>query len=294
MKSFTIGLAINRGKPKALIVARELIPNLEEKGIEVVLEPGVAAYLDRKDLAWPYERFGEKVQVLIVFGGDGTILGIARDFAPYDIPILGVNMGRLGFLSEAEPEDLLQVIEDIVQGDYRTEKRMMLAAELIRQGQVISSWTALNDIGIAKGSYSRMITCKVFVKDDVLNSFFGDGLIISTPTGSTAYSLSAGGPIVAPDMHAILLTPVCSHSLMARPIILSAEEEINIEVSATHQDIGLSIDGQIGHELQVFDRIRIRQSPHTTTLIKWKKGTFFDVVRAKFNADMGMEYGRSQ
>ncbi|QZT32661.1 NAD(+)/NADH kinase [Caldalkalibacillus thermarum TA2.A1] len=283
MKTLTIGLAINRGKPKALIVARELIPYLEKKGIRVVLEQRVADYVDRKDLAVPYRDFYKHADILFVFGGDGTILGIARDFAPYAIPILGINLGYLGFLSEAEPEDLPDVVDALLEGRYQTEDRMMLQAELFRNGKLIETWHALNDIGIAKGSYSRMITCKIFLQNKVLNTFYGDGLIVSTPTGSTAYSMSAGGPIVAPNMQALLITPVCPHSLTARPIILSPTEEITIEVSATHQEIGLSVDGQIGYQLEVFDQIRIRRSPYTTILIKWKDRTFFDVIRDKFH-----------
>lgn len=286
MKKVCIGLAINSGKPKALIVARELIPQLEQKGLEVCIEPRVATHLGREDLAIPFEEYPQKVDILFVFGGDGTILGIARDFSSYNIPILGINLGTLGFLSEAEPDDLPQVIESICLQQYQLEERMMLEAELIRNGDRIASWTALNDVGIAKGSYSRMITCKVFLGSNVLNTFFGDGLIISSPTGSTAYSMSAGGPIVAPNMSALLITPVCPHSLTARPIILSPDEEITIEVSATHQEIGLSIDGQIGHELHVFDKIIIRKSAHTTKLMKWKDRTFFDVIRNKFHQEM--------
>lgn len=158
----------------------------------------------------------------------------------------------------------------------------MLQADLYRNGRLIESWHALNDVGLAKGSYSRMITCKIFLRDKLLTSLSGDGLIVSTPTGSTAYSMSAGGPIVAPTVQALLITPICPHSLTARPIVLSAEEEIMVEVSATHKDIGLSIDGQIGYQLEVFDQIRIRRSPYTTTLIKWKDRTFLDVIREKF------------
>lgn len=283
MKKLQIGLAINRGKPKALIVARQLIPQLESKGIQVWIEHRVAKHLGREDLVLAYDEFPAKVDILFVFGGDGSILGIARDFAKHNIPILGVNLGHLGFLSEAEPDDLPEVIEAILQEQYKTENRMMLEAELYRDGKLIESWTALNDIGIAKGSYSRMITCKVYLHHKLLNTFFGDGLIVSSPTGSTAYSMSAGGPIVAPNMSALLLTPVCPHSLTARPIILSSEEEITIEVSATHQEIGLSIDGQIGVQLDIFDQLRIRKSPFTTTLVKWKDRTFFDIIRDKFH-----------
>jgi NAD+ kinase len=283
MKSLRIGLAINRGKPKALIVARELIPLLENKGVTVCVEPMVASHIGREDLAVPYEEFPLHVDVLFAFGGDGTILGIARDFAKHNIPILGVNLGTLGFLSEAEPEDLPDLIDAIIELQYQTENRMMLEAELFRAGEKIDSWIALNDIGIAKGSYSRMITCKLFLHDKILNKFFGDGLIISTPTGSTAYSMSAGGPIVAPNMSALLVTPVCPHSLTARPILLSPDEEITIEVNATHQEIGMSIDGQIGVQLEILDQIKIRRSPYSTKLIKWKDRSFLDVIKSKFH-----------
>ncbi|WP_202076732.1 NAD(+)/NADH kinase [Caldalkalibacillus salinus] len=283
MKPLQIGLAINRGKPKALIVARELIPILEEKGIQVWVEPRVANQIGREELSLPYHDFPKRVDMLFVFGGDGSILGIARDFAPYDIPILGVNLGHLGFLSEAEPDDLPVLIDQLLTRDLQREQRMMLEAELYRDGKRVDTWTALNDIGIAKGSYSRMITCKVYLNDQQLNTFFGDGLVISSPTGSTAYSMSAGGPILAPNMNAILLTPVCPHSLTARPIILSSDEEITIEVSATHQEIGMSVDGQIGVQLDIFDQIKIKRSPYTTTLLKWKDRTFFDVIRSKFH-----------
>lgn len=283
MKQLRVGLAINRGKPKAIIVAKELIPLLESKGIDVFVEPRVAKYVDREDIALPFEQFHQHVDLLFVFGGDGTILGIAREIAPYDIPILGINLGKLGFLSEAEPEDLPEMIQNFIEQDYQIESRMMIEAGLYRNGELVESWTALNDIGIAKGSYSRMITCKVVLHNRTLNTFYGDGLIISSPTGSTAYSMSAGGPIVAPNLDAILLTPVCPHSLTARPIILSADEEIAIEVSATHQEIGLSIDGQIGIQLEIFDQIRIRRSPFRTKFIKWKDRTFFDVIKNKFH-----------
>lgn len=283
MEKLKVGLITNRGKPKALIVARELISALECNGISVYLEPRLADQLDRNDLEIPYEAIGEQVDVVFVFGGDGTILGVARDFAKDNIAILGVNLGRLGFLSEAEPDDLFDVIKALLNRQYDTEQRMMLEANVIRNGEVVKSFTALNDIGIAKGSYSRMITCKVLVEDKTLNTFFGDGLIVSSPTGSTAYSMSAGGPIVAPTMKAILLTPICPHSLTARPIVLSPTDEIVIEVSATHQDIGLSIDGQIGFELEVFDQIIIKEAPYSTTLVKWKDRSFFDIIRDKFH-----------
>ncbi|MBO8170374.1 MAG: NAD(+)/NADH kinase [Bacillaceae bacterium] len=281
----TIGLVINKGKPNAWVVAKELTFLLEEKQAGVYLEPTVAQYIGRGDLGMPLDDFHKHVDILFVLGGDGTLLGIARKFAPYDIPILGINLGHLGFLSEAEPDDLPHAVDQILDGDYYVEDRMMLETELIRKGKRLETFTAFNDVGIAKGSFSRIIRCAVYVEDLYLTTFSGDGVIVSSPTGSTAYSLSAGGPIVAPNVDCLLLTPVAPHSLVARPFVLSPDDEIRIQVDATHQDIGLTVDGQLGLELEVQDEIKIRRSPYITSLIKWKKRNFFSVVRKKLQGE---------
>lgn len=281
----TIGLAVNKGKPNAWVVARELAYLLEKKKARVFIDPTVAQHIGRGDLALPLEEFHKHVDIIFVLGGDGTLLGIARQFAPYEIPILGINLGHLGFLSEAEPDDLPHAVDQILSGDYYLENRMMLETELIRQGKKLETFTAFNDVGIAKGSFSRIIQCAVYVENLYLTTFSGDGVIISSPTGSTAYSLSAGGPIVAPNVDCLLLTPVAPHSLTARPFVLSPDDEIRVQVDATHQDIGLTVDGQLGLKLKVQDEIIIRRSPHITSLIKWKQRNFFSVVRKKLQGE---------
>lgn len=158
---------------------------------------------------------------------------------------------------------------------------MMLETDVLRKGRKLETFTAFNDVGIAKGSFSRIIQCAAYVDELYLATFSGDGVIVSSPTGSTAYSLSAGGPIVAPNVDCLLLTPVAPHSLTARPFVLSPDDEIRIQVDATHQDIGLTVDGQLGFKLEVQDEIIIRKSPHITSLIKWKERNFFEVVRKK-------------
>jgi NAD+ kinase len=276
-----IGLAVNREKLGALQFAEELVQLLELKGIQIIVEPFVAEYLGRQNCAKPIAAFAGNVDMVFVLGGDGTLLGLARELCKTNIPILGINLGNLGFLSEAEPDNLPRAIDQILNGNFILEKRMMIQTELFREGSKIGEWHSLNDVCIAKGTFSRIIHCRVYVGNQYISTFNGDGIILSTPTGSTAYSLSAGGPIVEPQLGVILLTPIAPHSLTSRPIILSADDEIRLVVEATHQDIGLTVDGQIGFTLQVGDEVIVRKSPHATSLIKWKQSNFFHVVRTK-------------
>lgn len=286
-----IGISVNKGKPKARVVARQLVWLIEERGAKVFLEPDIAAEMDRPELGLPLDQFPERVDIVFVLGGDGTLLGIARRFAKYRVPILGFNLGHLGFLSEAEPDSLSTAVERVLTGDYIIEERMMLDAEVIRNGRVMETSVALNDVGIAKGSFSRMITCKVFMDGAYLGTYSGDGLIASTPTGSTAYSLSCGGPIVWPGLQTILLTPICPHTLTARPMVLPPDGILEIRVSSTHRDIGLTIDGQLGYRLEVDDIVRVSRSASVTLLIKWKERSFFEVVRKKLHNNGCCEEG---
>ncbi|PTM58539.1 NAD(+)/NADH kinase [Desmospora activa] len=281
----TIGILVNKGKPKARVILKELILLLEARGAGVRLEPDMAESLERMDLALTVEEFPDSVDLVFVLGGDGTLLGVARQLAPYQIPILGFNLGYLGFLSEAEPDSLSSAVDRVLAGDYTIEHRLMLDAEVVRNGHSLEKSVALNDVGIAKGSFSRMITSTVFMDGEYLGTYSGDGLIVSTPTGSTAYSLSCGGPIVWPGVRCVLLTPICPHTLTSRPMVLPAESVLEIKVSATHHDLGLTIDGQLGYRLQVDDIIRVKASRFVTSLIKWKERNFFEVVRKKLQGE---------
>lgn len=281
----TIGLVLNRDKPAAWSVAKRLVELIEAKGARAVLEPEEARTLGRPDAALPRERFPGAIDLLFVLGGDGTLLGFAREFAPHKIPLLGINVGRLGFLSEAEPDDLPAAVDRVLRGDYYLDERMMLEAEWVRDGEMRGTFLALNDVGVARGSFSRMITITVFVDGVYLSRFSGDGLLVATPTGSTAYSLSAGGPIVVPHLDAILLTPVAPHTLTARPMVLAPQDEVSIRIDAPHGHIGLTVDGQLGVQLEPGDEIRVRRAPHNTVLVKWKERAFFDVVRRKLQGD---------
>lgn len=280
-----VGILMNPKKPKALDVTYQLLSLLEKKGAMVYIEPEVSQQLGRFDIQLEKEKFHQLVKLIFVIGGDGTLLGVARQFAPYDIPILGINVGYLGFLSEAEPENLSKAVDRVINGDYYIEKRLMLHAELIRSGEVIEQGIALNDIGIAKGSFSRMINSDVYMDGMYVGSYSGDGIILSTPTGSTAYSLSCGGPIVSPDIQTILLTPICPHTLTARPMVLPADSVLEIKISAHHTEMGITIDGQLGYGLETNDIVRVKRSSHHTFLIKWRERSFFEVVRKKLQGE---------
>ncbi|SFJ30746.1 NAD(+)/NADH kinase [Thermoflavimicrobium dichotomicum] len=281
----TIGITMNLSKHHAYSVACQLIDLLEKKNVPFYLEKEMAEQLKYHRAGIVLEEFPQKVDVVFVLGGDGTLLGVARQLAKYDLPILGINVGNLGFLSEAEPSDLSTAVDRILNGDYCIEKRLMLDAELIRDGKVIERDIAFNDIGIAKGSFSRMITCRVHMDGLYLGTYSGDGVIVSTPTGSTAYSLSCGGPIVWPGIHTILLTPICPHTLTSRPMVLPKDGILEVQVNATHNEMGLTIDGQVGYSLQSGDVIRIQGSACYTQLIKWKERSFFEVVRKKLHGE---------
>ncbi len=281
----TIAIVANKGKPEARIVARELLYLLEEKGARVLIEESIAPDLGRLDLACPLDAFAGRADLVCVLGGDGTLLRVTRQLAGCSLPLLGINLGTLGFLSEAEPDNLPLAVDNLLSGRYRIEERTMLEAKLLRGGELLATYTAMNDIVIAKGSFCRIIQCAVYLDDQYVATFSGDGVIVASPTGSTAYSLSAGGPIVAPNVDMLLLTPVAPHSLTARPMVFSADQLIRIEVDAVHKEMGLSVDGQFGYRLEGRDEIHIRRSPHVTPLIKWEEGNFFDVIRKKLQGE---------
>lgn len=278
-----IAIIVNRDKPKAWKIAREIIDLLENRGVEIAIEKDMASHLNRRDLGMDLAVIKDFAEIIFVLGGDGTLLSVARLFAPYNIPLLGINAGNMGFLTEAEPDNLNEAVDRVIKGQYYIQPRMMLEAEVYRGDTLQESFIALNEVGIAKGAFSRMIEVYLYIEEKFLTSYKGDGLIISTPTGSTAYSLSAGGPIVVPDVDLMILTPICPHSLNVRPMILSAEQTIRTKIQATHNDIGLTIDGQLGYKLEVDDVIVLNKSAYSAKLIRWPEHNFFEVVRKKLH-----------
>ncbi|OGS23802.1 MAG: hypothetical protein A2297_02500 [Elusimicrobia bacterium RIFOXYB2_FULL_48_7] len=225
-------------------------------------------------------KFLPKADVCISLGGDGTILRVARKIAPLGVPVLGVNVGSLGFLAETDPHEMCAMIDKILSGKFRTEERIMLNVEL--NGK---QYPALNDCVVRSSSSSRVIMVNVKVNNVPLAEYVGDGVIISTPTGSTAYSLAAGGPIVTPKLPVFIVSPVCPHTLSQRPIILSSDSSIQVEIPEykSNRNILLSIDGQDNCTVSSKDKILISKSRHKLKLITNPGKGYFNILRSKFN-----------
>jgi NAD+ kinase len=221
-----------------------------------------------------------QVDLLLVLGGDGTLLSMARLVADLNVPILGVNLGGLGFLTALTVDELFPALEALLAGELLVEERMMLAARVTRQGERLSEYVALNDVVITKSAMSRIINLDVSVQGQFATAYRADGLIVSTPTGSTAYCLSAGGPIVFPTMDAIVLTPICSHTLTNRPIVLPGGQPIDVTLQSD-QDVMLTMDGQVGFHLKRGDRVEIRQAAARIRLLRFPQKHFFSVLRTK-------------
>jgi NAD+ kinase len=259
----------------------ELLQWCADSDLEVVLEKDTAALVP--DAPGPAVRKPElpsHADVLLVLGGDGTLLSVARLVGDLGVPILGVNLGGLGFLTAFTAEEMIPALEALRRGELVVEERMMLTAQVSRQGERLTDYVALNDVVITKSAMSRIITLAVSVEGQFATGYRADGLIISTPTGSTAYCLSAGGPIVFPTMDAMVLTPICSHTLTNRPIVLPATQVLAVTLESD-QDVMLTLDGQVGFALRRLDTVEIRRAAARTRLLRIPHKHFFTVLRAK-------------
>ena len=241
-------------------------------------------YLESKEVRLIHEdQFGEECDLAIVVGGDGTILHAARSLCNHQVPIIGVNEGRLGFLVDISPHEIVKRMEEILlRGEYVSEERFLLHAEVVREGNKIAEGIAFNDMIVHKWNMARMIEFDTYVDDKLLNSQRSDGLIISTPTGSTAYALSGGGPLMHPTLQAMVLVPICPHTLTNRPIVVSDQCVIKIIINDIYKDHAqLACDGQINVPLVEHDHIYIRRKPECVTLIHPTDHDHFEVLRAK-------------
>ncbi|MBA1337028.1 MAG: NAD kinase [Firmicutes bacterium] len=278
-----IGIIPNLHKPKSLEIAFQLISWLETKGVTVLLNEITANEVQRPDLATRPSDIYKSSDFIIVLGGDGTLLSVARQVTWYETPILGVNVGHLGFLTELELENIYEGIEKIYRGEYRVDKRMMLEAVAVKNNMITESFSALNDVVITKGSFSRIVQLKTFVNNRYIETYPADGLIISSPTGSTAYSLSAGGPILSPDVSGMVITPISPHTLNSRSIVISDKEEVKVEIVGDQNDVMLTIDGQQGYKLKTGDIIIVRKAEFSANMIRLTDRNFYDVLRTKLN-----------
>lgn len=278
MKKFTI--VSNPLKDVDLKIANEVAAYLEAKGAESLI---VNRSEDLPDL----NEQVEKTECIIVIGGDGSMIHVVWRFGKLKLPYVGVNMGRVGYLTEIEPDNCREYLDALISDEYETEPRMMIAGSINMAGKDLITCESINDIVISRGDTAQIIRCEIFVNGELLYTYNGDGVIVSTPTGSTGYSLSAGGPIISPKASMILITPICPQSLNSRSVVLSADDEIEIKVGDYRKGVRMKAnvfsDGQKYAEISSSDSIRIRKSDKVYTMLKIKKESFMETLRKKIN-----------
>jgi len=276
------GIVVKPNKPNAIALAREIISWLAERKAQVYVDEGAAFRLPHP-LTFSRKEMSSRIDCLIVLGGDGTLLSAARDMStgPAQVPILGVNLGGLGFLTEITLEEIYPVLENILQGKVKIEKRMRLRAGVFRQEHGVGEFSVLNDVVITKSVLARIINLRNQINSVYVTTYRGDGVIISTPTGSTAYSLAAGGPIVYPAMDSILITPICPHTLTNRPLLLPDQAVIEFLLESEESDVSLTLDGQVGFPLRPFDRVVITKAEDPVLFVKSPFKEYFEILRTK-------------
>jgi NAD+ kinase len=281
-----IGVVVKPHRPEALETLCKLTEWLTARGIALIGGPAV----DRERIEHetgcvieiiPDEELPQKVDLILVLGGDGTMIATARMLGDSEVPVIGVNYGGLGYLAEFPIEELFPALESIFAGDYNLEKRVMLAVELRRGDELVTKNRVLNDVVMNKSALARIIQIETHLNDQFVNSFRADGLIVSTPTGSTAYNLSAGGPIIFPTMNAVVITPICPFTLSNRPIVVPDDSVIEVRLMTEKEDVALTLDGQVGFPIQPRDRVIIRKSKTTFNLVQPKNRNYFDLLRDK-------------
>lgn len=275
----SVGICLKPDQPQAEATVRELVKWLEERGIASRLDPESARRLGRdgEDLA----VLAAEVDLIVSLGGDGTLLAVARAAGSRRVPILGVNLGTLGFLTEVNVEEVFPALEAAIAGRAQLVSRMRLEVVVSRDGEERGRFLALNDAVITKTALSRMIDLETFAAGQAVTTYHADGLIVCTPTGSTAYSLSAGGPLLLPGLEAIVLTPICPHSLNQRPLVLPVDVEVEVVVRTRGGEATVTIDGQQGLELGEGDRVVMRRSPHPVDTIASPLRTRFQILQKK-------------
>jgi NAD+ kinase len=281
-----IGIVLKPHQPEALKTICELVVWLAERNIQLVGGPEIERERIEHQTGCPVdelepESIAANVDLILVLGGDGTMIATARMIGDQEVPVLGVNYGGLGYLAEFRIEELYSALESILAGNYRLDRRVMLAVELRRGDAPAIFNRVLNDVVINKSALARIIEIEAYLNRQFVNSFRADGLIVSTPTGSTAYNLSAGGPVIFPSMNAVVITPICPFTLSNRPIVVPDDAEIELLLKTDNEEVALTLDGQVGHPLKVEDRVAIRKSRTTFNLIQPMNRNYFDVLRDK-------------
>ncbi|HEU5180360.1 MAG TPA: NAD(+)/NADH kinase [Candidatus Polarisedimenticolia bacterium] len=276
-----VGLVAKPDASNSRQILRRLAALLKRRGIRYLADPETARLLGQKTVARALPALSRAVKLLVVLGGDGTLLGVARRMSEHPVPILGVNLGQLGFLTETAQEELETFFARVLEGKFSVEERMMLHVQVLRGRRVLAESRSLNDAVISKSAIARILELNVRIDGRFVAVYHADGIIVATPTGSTAYSLSAGGPIVHPAMRAFCITPICPHALTNRPLVVPDSVTIQVTLESASRDATCTLDGQVGLPVRAGDRLRIRRSATGLTLIVPPERNYFDVLRKK-------------
>lgn len=281
-----IGIVLKPHQPDALKTICELVKWLDERGIALTGGPEIERERIEHETGCavsevPREDLAANVDLMLVLGGDGTMIATSRLLGDREVPVMGVNYGGLGYLAEFRIEELYSGLESVLSGNFRLDKRVMLDVELRRHDEVLTRNRVLNDVVINKSALARIIEIETYLNHHFVNGFRADGLIVSTPTGSTAYNLSAGGPVVFPSMNAVVITPICPFTLSNRPIVVPDDARIELLLKTHQEEVTLTLDGQVGFALNVEDRVVIRKSNVTFKLVQPSNRNYFDVLRDK-------------
>ncbi|HKZ01881.1 MAG TPA: NAD(+)/NADH kinase [Pyrinomonadaceae bacterium] len=281
-----IGIVLKPHQPDALKTICDLINWLAERGLTMVGTPELERERIEHETGCAVEsveadQIAASVDLMMVLGGDGTMIATARMVGDTEVPVLGVNYGGLGYLAEFRVEEIFTALESILAGKYRLDKRVMLAVELLRGDEQITRNRVLNDVVINKSALARIIEIEANLNGQFINSFRADGLIVSTPTGSTAYNLSAGGPVIFPSMDAVVITPICPFTLSNRPIVVPNDASIELCLKTANEEVALTLDGQVGFSLEFEDRVVIQKSRTTFNLIQPMNRNYFEALRTK-------------
>ena len=279
-----VGLLAATHKRTASATVEEVVRWLEARGLRTVLNLRMAQALGRTELGREEEELGREADLLVTFGGDGTFLAAARVAGPHGKPLLGVNLGGFGVLAAAPRTLVLDLLGRALAGKAKQEERLMLSARVLRRGKEVALFWGLNDaVVVARGSLARLLRMETRVQGRQLSDFPADGVIISTPTGSTGYSLSAGGPLLDPRLRVFVITPICPHALSARPLVVPAAEEVEVAVPdiPETQQVALTVDGQVGCALESGDLVRVEEAPFSAKVLSFEEGAFYSRLRGK-------------
>lgn len=281
MRIKKIGITSKPKKAEVREIVPPLIDWLRERQIETCIDKETAATLELRDKSLSRNELPAQVDLIVVLGGDGTLLATARALNRRPVPLLAVNLGGLGFLTVITTDELYPTLEMAIAGALSTERRVQIEAEIVRADEVIASYLALNDVVLNKGAIARVLDFDVWVDGRFVSTYKSDGLIVSTPTGSTAYSLAAGGPVIAPNVPAFIITPICAHTLTNRPVVLPDSVTVEVAVKSQRESVYLTVDGQVGIALRSDDAVRLKRAASYVELIQSAHKSYFEILQQK-------------